>query len=58
VTLWRSTFKLLRELAPEFVETRLAGQWMFTNPEARQRATTLFRIAAGLEDPSAADALR
>ena len=54
----RAALRLLRELAPEFVEMRLGGKWMITSPEARHRSTTFLRIAAGLEDPGAADALR
>ena len=54
----KTEFNALRDLAPELVEARLAGQWMSTIPEFRRRATTFLRIAAGLEDPSAAEALR
>jgi tetratricopeptide (TPR) repeat protein len=54
----KTEFQVLRTLAPELVETRLAGQWLSSNPEFRRRATTFLRIAAGLEDPSAAEALR
>lgn len=42
----------------ELVEARLAGQWTFSNPDLVRRATTFLRIAASLEDPSAAEALR
>jgi len=48
----------LRELAPEFFEARLAGGVAASSPEIRKRATTFVRVAAGIEDPSAADALR
>ena len=44
-------------LAPGQVERSLKG-FMFRNPEHQRRGTTFVRIAAGLEDPSAADALR
>jgi adenylate cyclase len=44
-------------LAPGQVERSLKG-FMFRNPEHQRRATTFLRIAAGLEDPAAADALR
>lgn len=54
----KTEFQKYRDLAPEFVEARLAGQWLSTNPEFRQKATTFLRIAAGLEDPSMAEALR
>jgi len=46
-----------RRLAPAWVERRLAG-FVYRKPEHLRRATTYLRIAAGLEDPSAADALR
>jgi adenylate cyclase len=54
----KSEFQVVRSLAPELVEARLAGQWLFSKPELVRRATTFLRIAAGLEDPSAAEALR
>ena len=44
-------------IAPGQVERSLAG-FMFRKPEHQQRGTTFLRIAAGLEDPAAADALR
>jgi adenylate cyclase len=53
----KSEFQVMRNLAPEMVEARLAGQWSASSPEWRQRATTFLRIAAGLDDPSAADAV-
>ena len=40
------------------VERGLAGGFTYRKPEHLQRATTFIRIAAGLEDPGAADALR
>jgi len=49
----------LQKVAPaEFLRRRLEGTWPFGQAEDRMRATTILRIAAGLEDPSAADALR
>jgi adenylate cyclase len=45
-------------LAPAFVERLLAGGSSQRKPEYHRRLTTFLRIAAGLEDPSAADALR
>ena len=52
-------FETLLLDAPAFVQIRLdGGNTFLRNPEHRQAATTLWRIAAGLEDPSAADALR
>ena len=46
-----------RRVAPAWVERRLAG-FVYRKPEHLRRATIFLRIAAGLEDPSAADALR
>ncbi|MBI3376298.1 MAG: tetratricopeptide repeat protein [Betaproteobacteria bacterium] len=53
-----SEFQAARNLAPELVDARLAGKWTMSNPALRQRATTFLRVAAGLEDTGAADALR
>ena len=47
-----------RRVGPEFIASRLAGGFPFRKPEHLRRATTFLRIAAGLEDPSAADGLR
>jgi adenylate cyclase len=47
-----------RRLAPAWVERCLAGRIVYRKPEHLRRATTFLRIAAGLEDPSAAEALR
>ena len=47
-----------RRLAPARVERGLNGRFIYRKPEHLRRATTFLRIAAGLEDPSAADALR
>jgi tetratricopeptide (TPR) repeat protein len=47
-----------RRIAPEYVERRLRGESSFHRPEDASRITLAFRIAAGLEDPSAAEALR
>jgi TolB-like protein/class 3 adenylate cyclase len=44
-------------IAPGQVERSLAG-FMFRKPEHQKRGTTFLRIAAGLEDPQAAEALR
>ena len=59
----RSTRQRLRstavqKLAPEYFRSRLEGTSSYARSEDRKRATTFLRIAAGLEDPSAADALR
>jgi adenylate cyclase len=55
----RAVFTDLRNLAPEFVQRRLRdGTAAYGRPEDRNRALTFLRIAAGLEDPGAADRLR
>ena len=51
----KAMFETLQKVAPEYVRTRLEGTWAYGRPEDRRRATTFVRIAAGLEDPSAAD---
>jgi TolB-like protein len=53
-----SDFKRLKTLAPQAVAARLAGRWICADLTLVQRATTFLRIAAGLEDASAARALR
>ena len=47
-----------QRLVPELIQSRLNGVVPFRKAEDRQRLTTFLRIAAGLEDPSAAEALR
>ena len=54
----KSAIEDARQTAWGFVERGLAGDLIFQKPQDRLRATTFMRIAAGLEDPSAADALR
>jgi len=54
----KAALETARRLAPEYVQRRIGGESAYSRPEDRQRVTTAFRIAAGLEDPSAADALR
>jgi hypothetical protein len=54
----KATLNEARRVGPDLVKRRLAGGWVFRNPEHHLRMTTFLRIAAGLEDPSAADALR
>ena len=54
----RAVFAEGQRRAPEFFKSRLEGNSFYARPEDRKRATTFLRIAAGLEDPSAADALR
>ncbi|MDI1282753.1 MAG: adenylate/guanylate cyclase domain-containing protein [Reyranella sp.] len=47
-----------RRVGPEFVERVLTGTFPHRNPEHLRRMTTFLHIAAGLEDPSTAEALR
>jgi adenylate cyclase len=54
----RAVFAAGQRLGPEFFKSRLAGTSSFGRPEDRKRATTFLRIAAGLEDPTAAEGLR
>ena len=54
----QTALEIARQLAPETVQARLEGYSNFRDPEHRRRVTTFLRIAAGLEDLSAADALR
>jgi adenylate cyclase len=48
----------VRRVAPSFVERRLRNGFPYRNPAYRQRMMTFFRIAAGVEDASAAEPLR
>src|SRR5262245_1489263 len=57
ITKARAALDEASRLAPGQVERSLKG-FMFRNPEHQRRGTTFVRIAAGLEDPVAADALR
>jgi adenylate cyclase len=56
----KAMFETLQKGASaEYLRSRLEGDsWAFGRFEDRRRATTFLRIAAGLEDPSAAEALR
>jgi class 3 adenylate cyclase len=54
----RAVFAEAQRLAPEYTKSKLEGAWWFGRPADRKRASTFFRIAAGLEDPSAAEGLR
>jgi tetratricopeptide (TPR) repeat protein len=54
----KAMFETLQKLAPEYVRSRLEGTWGYGRSADRTRATTFLRIAAGLEDPSSAAALR
>ncbi|MGH9577500.1 MAG: tetratricopeptide repeat protein, partial [Terriglobales bacterium] len=54
----KALMETARRLAPEFIQSRLNGGIPYRKAEHRQRFTTFLRIAAGLEDPSAAEAFR
>ncbi|MBS0527620.1 MAG: hypothetical protein JSS04_28620 [Proteobacteria bacterium] len=54
----KAAFTTGQRVSPEFFRTRLKGTPAYARPEDRERATTFLGIAAGLEDPSAAEALR
>src|SRR5262249_27976591 len=55
----KAMFETLQKVASaEYLRSRLEGTSVFGRSEDRRRSTTFLRIAAGLEDPSAADALR
>jgi adenylate cyclase len=54
----RAAFAEGQRRAPGFFKSRLDGNSFLARPEDRKRGLTFLRIAAGLEDPSAAAALR
>ncbi len=54
----KSALELMQRLSPGLVQRWLQGGAAIADETARQRFTTFMRVAAGLEDPSAADALR
>mgnify|MGYP001609200174 CR=1 FL=1 len=55
----KAALETARQLSPAYVQVRLdGGNTYFRNPEHRQRSMTFTRIAAGLDDPSTADAYR
>jgi TolB-like protein/class 3 adenylate cyclase len=54
----KAAFAAGQKLAPKHFKVRLEGTSPYARPEDRARQRTFLRIAAGLEDPSAADALR
>jgi len=55
----RAAFVEGRARAPDAFKTRLeSGATLYSRPRDNKRANVFFRIAAGLEDPSAAEALR
>ena len=55
----RAVFAAGQRLAPEYFRSRLEGKSIVRPTGGSQSGSSTFlRIAAGLEDPSAADALR
>ena len=54
----RAAMEEARRLEPEYVRRGVEGRFVFRKPEDLRRVTTFLRVAAGLEDPSAAEALR
>jgi TolB-like protein len=54
----KESFTTAHLLSPEYVQARLNGYSVYRRPEDRHRQMVFMRIAAGLEEPSAADALR
>ncbi len=58
ITKARAAFAEGQRRAPEFFRRRLEGKSFSAQREHRERGITFLRIAAGLEDPSAAEALR
>ena len=55
-----ATFERAKAFSPEMMQARLYAEGFrhMRREEDRHRASTLLRIATGLEDPIAADALR
>ena len=54
----KTQFETVQRLLPNWVASRLRGEWTFRRPEDVKRYATFLRVAAGLEDPSAAEAVR
>jgi len=54
----RAALEEARRVGPGFVERGLAGGLAYHKPEHLRRVTTFLRIAAGLEDPAAAEVVR
>jgi TolB-like protein len=55
----KAVFKGLQAMDPDYAKLSIEGMWwLYARPEDRLRMKTLMRIAAGIEDPAAADAVR
>jgi adenylate cyclase len=53
----RQTIDKLREIAPDHLAVRLKRGWACQRGEDTRRLLTFIRVAAGLDDPAAAEAL-
>jgi adenylate cyclase len=54
----KAQLETVQRLLPNWAASRLRGEFTFRRPEDVRRYTTFLRVAAGLEAPSAADAVR
>ena len=54
----KAALEAARRLAPVYVQGALKREAVTRGPESQRRQVMLLRVAAGLEDPSAADTLR
>lgn len=54
----KAEFRRLQQLAPAFARSRLDGHSIYQRAKDRHRQLMFLRVAAGLEVPSTADALR
>jgi TolB-like protein/class 3 adenylate cyclase len=54
----KSVFEAGQKLGPEYFKIRLEGEPLYARPEDDKRQHMFLRIAAGLEDPSTAEAFR
>ncbi|MGV8804824.1 MAG: winged helix-turn-helix domain-containing tetratricopeptide repeat protein [Polaromonas sp.] len=54
----REQYPAWRLQAPELVALRLGGQWLTWEPDYCRRATTFLRVAASLQEPATASAVR
>ena len=54
----KTVFAALQRLAPGYARSKLEGLSLYAQAEDRARSQIFLRIAAGLENPSAAEALR
>ena len=52
----RSAYQRAQALYPQHVARIMAGKSSYADPQVRERSAVFMRIAAGLEDPGAAEA--